>query len=639
MCGIQLIIDKTSVLDSLPIRRMQQALYHRGPDATAEHIIRTPRQTAYFGFNRLRITDARAEADPLFQSPCGRYTLVYNGEIYNYHLLRNALEKKYRFRTRTDTEVLMYLLLDEGPDGLSRVNGMFAFVWYDQQEERVIAGRDRFGMKPLYYAENSRFLIIASEIRGILASRLLARELNADVIPYYLRFKFAPRPHTFYRNIFECQPGQLYQAAAGQEFSGTTPIPPYSFPVPDTITVSVLEDAVVAAVKRHTRTEVPLGLFLSGGVDSTLLLAICGELGIKNLPAFTVSHAPGDARYGTEDYVYARKAARQYGADLQEVPISGNLLDRFEEFLPTIDQPIGDWAAWLSLLLAQTARRQVKVILSGAGADELFAGYHRHWAFYQYLRYRPLLVPLLPLARISAGYLPTGSAHSLHTPFRLLHKLARQVHASPAQTFINFTAHLPLDDKMEAAGPEYGLPDSDTGDWLRTALQHDQQHYLTSDVLALTDRMTMQAGIEGRLPYLDAELAALTGQVDARFLLRNGRKWLLKEFLRRRGGAMYANRPKEGFGMPFGHWLRTRAGKPFTESLLKADSPVYRYMNYTQVRQRLDAHLTQKTDYSAELWTLSLLNAWISKEFPQETRPLNQPATRLVVPTPVPIIS
>jgi asparagine synthase (glutamine-hydrolysing) len=367
-------------------------------------------------------------------------------------------------------------------------------------------------------------------------------------------------------------------------------------------------------VQRHIQAEVPSGLFLSGGVDSTLILAISRELGYRHLPVFSVANAENETSFGTRDYHFARLAARQFDAGYHEIRITNNLLTDFNSFLQHIDQPIGDSAAWLTFLLAQAAKPHIKVVLSGAGADELFAGYHRHWAYYQYLKHYSWLKPLLPALKKSAFLLPTGTSHPLRQPFRLAYKMLMHATSSRKETFVNFTAHLPAFYRQNDVYDSFpGQKNIDL--YLKHALQYDQSHFLSADVLALTDRMTMQANIEARVPYLDAELSTLMASIPAGFLLKKGRKWILKEILVRKGGEIYAKRRKEGFGMPFGQWLKTTQGKPLIDLLQNRKCITYNFISFNEVNELLKAHLRGKTDYSSELWTLILVVAWIEKEF------------------------
>ncbi len=628
MCGIHLILDKQSKLRPAAVVQMAEATTHRGPDACQTYFVPTPRQTLLLGHNRLKITDLRDEANQPMATPGGQYRLIFNGAIYNFRQLRAKLSRKYAFRTESDTEVLLYWLAEHGQSGLASLDGMYALAFYDCGTEQLLLARDPWGMKPLFYFENHQYLIVSSEIRGILASGLVPKEPEPGQVSHYLQFKFAQRPGTFYRNIFELEPGGAYLSAPGKKLARMTDheiaTPKEAEPEDHQPVLASLSQNLSETVSRHLVADVPAGLFLSGGVDSTLLLALAHQAGVKGLPAYTIAYGREDKPYATQDHHFARMAARQYSAELHEVPVSRRLLDSFHEWLPTLDQPIGDGAAWLTWLLAQEARRHVTVVLSGAGADELFGGYNRHQAFHQYLKAYRWLKYCTPALQKAASLMPN------RTGLRHWHKLASQLHRQPAQTFVNFTAHLPgmlvkqeyanigePDWDRERAWPEgaAGQASRFVEENLRSALYHDQRYYLSGDVLALTDRMSMQHGMEARLPYLGRKITQLANSLPAVYRLQYGRKWLLKDMLKKLGGKAYVSRPKEGFGMPFGHWLRTPAGRPLTELLTNQQSAIFDVISYASAAELLGLHIAGRRDYSSELWTLLVLAGWMEGEF------------------------
>lgn len=637
MCGIHVIVDKNNRLNETVIERMLKAMHHRGPDTARYFRIQSPRQTVWIASNRLKISDLRDEANQPMQPADGRYTLAFNGALYNDRQLRAQKLSSVNFQTTSDTETTLHLLIQGGHQALDELNGMFALAFYDQVTETLLLARDRWGMKPLYYVENSSFLIASSEIRGILASGLVSKEPDLEQVPHYLTFKFARRPATFYRNIQEMEPGSGLVSLPGEELkairysaespgatSGRGGFGLFADTIlPEATLLDTLDEAISRTVGRYCQADVPAGLFLSGGVDSTLLLACAHEQKLT-LPVFTIGYPESDNRYTTQDQAFARRAVRQYGAELHEVKTDATLLERFPEWIATIDQPVADGAAWLTYLLAQEAKKHVTIVLSGAGADELFAGYNRHWAFGQYLNYHLFLRRFLSAGQntISANVQTPGSLLDKSYFGRLFRKGFAQLHASPEQTFTRFTAGataFPWLGKL-ALQESYSLQPTPAQNMfreshLRAALEFDQSHYLASDVLAITDRMTMQHGIEVRLPYLDTSIAALAGGVPAEYLLKHGRKWLLKKILSRKNGKAYVQRRKEGFGMPMGHWLHAPAATAVLVPLQKRTSLIYNVLDYSFVQSMLAAHRNRRADFTAELWALALLAAWFENEF------------------------
>ena len=632
MCGIHCIFDKQQQRSpTAPLERMMQESAYRGLDATGTRRIDQPDHTVWLGSQRLSISDPHERANQPFTSPDGRYTLLYNGEIYNYYELRNQLlQEGVSFITQSDTEVLLHWLIRRGTPGLNDLNGMFALICYDQQEATLWAARDRHGMKPLYYAETEHYLILSSEAKSIIASELIEKSLHQPAINPYLCFRYSPKGQTFFQAVAQVPEGQVLMATDHQESIVQSYLPPYRVNKEgqwqsgqsEEQVVQAVEELLTEAALRHLAADVPTGLFLSGGVDSTLLLALLRQEGVPLPPTFAVAHEASDRSFGTRDAHFARQAAEQYGTYHEEVTVTAALLEEtFDAFIRHTDQPVGDSGAFMTYLLSQTAGQRVKVVLSGAGADELFGGYHRHWAYYQYLQRYPLLVRILPLARAVAPWLPTGSAHPFRQSFRLLKKLASDMTDDPTETFahfISFAALCPPEqsyDSLHRSERHHHRAEDFVEEYLSYALQHDQQHYLISDVLALSDTMSMAHGLEMRMPYLDKALVQFVNSSPAGLRLRHGRKWLLRRLLDSKDGKRYTQRRKEGFGLPFGSWLRDPNLPLVRRYLEDTDRMIYHYLPYERIMYLLRQHRRGRHDYGPELWSVLTLAAWLEKHF------------------------
>ena len=619
MCGVNFIIDKESGLDENFISKMNAATIHRGPDATSFVKYKQGKSNVYIGANRLKIIDLKDDANQPFVSADQRYTLAYNGEIYNYKELRKTLESKFTFRTSSDTEVLLHLLISEGVEGLKRANGMFAFVFFDRQEGKTIIGRDASGIKPLFYFEDEKYFIASSEIKGILATGLVKKELNREQIEHYLRFKFARKPQTFYKGILELEEGKILEYSV---FSAQCSVKQYKeerinsdSEVDENKFFLRSEEILVEAVQRQLQADVPAGLFLSGGVDSTLLLAIIHELGIKDFPGFSIANSAQDKSFGTEDYHFARVAAKKYQSDLHQIEITSSILFQFDDFIGRMDQPIADGASLLTFILSRYSSKHVKVMLSGAGADEAFGGYNRHFAYYKYLKFRNR--GLINIIQKFGKIMPTGFDHPMRKQFRLLNKFASQIDRDPEKTFSNFCSSEYFNDNFFGIKPNLTKSDHDYGidHYLNLALQNDRSHYLISDVLNMTDNMSMQNSLEVRVPYLDSVLLAQIEKVKPSFLLKYGRKWMLKRMLTKRGGEEFCHRKKEGFGMPLGKWLREKDGADLIDRLKNKNNILYNSISYDKVLGMIKDHQNKKKDLSSELWSLCVLAAWLDKKF------------------------
>ena len=332
MYGINLIIDKKVNLDDSIIQRMNESIKHRGPDYSNWSQHQFVNQRIYLGNTRLKIIDIHDRANMPMSSADGQYELTFNGEIYNYKALKTILlNQGYHFQTESDTEVLLNWLIEYGSTGIKDLNGMFAFAFVDMAKNQVIIARDRHGMKPLYYAETPAAFVFSSELKGIHASNLVAKKLNESQVNQYLQFRYANAPDTFFENIKSVTPGNVLtiddtgltetQFSNAVESSDT-----------NDINIEKVESLLKSAISRHLQADSTVGLFLSGGVDSTLLLALSKELGVS-LPTFSIEHSASERSFGTQDSKFAHKAAQQYGASHHSFEVGKKIIGGFNEHL------------------------------------------------------------------------------------------------------------------------------------------------------------------------------------------------------------------------------------------------------------------------------------------------------------------
>ena len=521
MCGINLIINKGNSIDDQVIQRMNTSLRHRGPDNASWEEFTFRGQQVFVGNTRLKIIDPDDRSDQPIISGDGNFLLSFNGEIYNYQDLKNQLIRLgVSFQTQSDSEVLLQWLINHGEKGISDLQGMFAFIFVDKRNNRLLLARDRHGMKPLYYTHTDDFFIASSEIKALLATNLIHKELNESQIPHYLQFRYVKDPETLFKNIFSLKPGHLL-TTDGTNFSEVCFTKKESFAIPKTqeAIVHQTETLLTDALMNHLHADVPVGLLLSGGVDSTLLLALARENGKQHLPTFSIGMNPKEKSFGTQDGAFAKKAATMYGADHHEIRIGHDILSHLEEHILHMDQPIGDSASLLTDLISKEAGQTVKVTLTGAGADELFAGYNRHMAFYQYLN-KARFFPRNPhLLKGTSSLLSTGFDHPWRKKFRLVKRLMKNLHNDPQQTYLNF---LSFDTFRDFEKLDKTLIQEK--ELLQWALDHDRENYLVSDVLMLSDQMSMRNSLEFRMPYLDADLTGFIYQLPAELLMKKWKK-------------------------------------------------------------------------------------------------------------------
>ena len=601
MCGINVIVSQANQVTMSNLQQMQTSLKHRGPDHQDTFVHNLGESTIFIGSNRLQVIDQNPQSNQPFFSADGRYALAYNGEIYNYHDLKNKLLKLgFRFNTASDTEVLLYWLIEYGESGIGQLNGMFAFVFVDLEQHKLMVSRDRHGIKPLFYYNANNILIISSEINGIIASDLVARELNEAVIPHYLSFKYAPKPATFYKNILAYEPGitvsyDKHLRSNKLQHSKT-----------DTILAADLKTALSDAVARQLAPLSVPAIMLSGGVDSTLLLALLKlELGHQEVDTYTMVCPMGDKYLAQEDMIFARKAAKQFHSNHHEVEVGIDSLTRMNEFMQIMDQPVADSGAFATWLVTEKAVKQHKVLFSGAGADEIFAGYNRHWAFNFYLHNRSKWwFGLLK----QAGKLPQNSAGLNH-----LHKLSAAIDNDPSITyrnFLTFTAFTNADSSEPLWEPQTNIEGH-----LEQAILHDQLNYLVSDVLTITDRASMKNSLEIRVPFLDNEVVNYAAQFSKAKLLERGRKWMLGDLLSSYGGKNYVKRKKAGFGLPTSAWFRDKQ-TTYLWSFMDKDAYVFDFVHKPLISRLLTDHKSGKKNNSLELWSVLVLQQWLESAFP-----------------------
>ncbi len=611
MCGIHVIIDKTKTLDKGPIEKMGQASTHRGEEALGYFHQEQAHYQIFMAHNRLKIIDLSEQANQPLVTEDSREALVYNGEIYNY----KEISKKYfgeESLTSSDTITLWKYLREKQKVGLEELKGMYAFVYWNGKKNQLLVARDDFGVKPLCYYQDEQYLIISSEIRSLLASSLIVPTLNESVISYYLQYRFAKAPHSFYNGIFEFPTDTVTIDLPyfTHKKEGSKRILRKNQPSGKTLTGEA-EKLIKESLTLQMQADVPIGLSLSGGVDSTLLLALLQEMGYKDLPAYTITYSSQDNHYATRDAVFAQKAALQYGASWRPVQVGEEVLTNFEDFVAQLNQPVADGAALLMKKLAGYARQEVKVLLSGAGADELFAGYNRHTAFYWYLKlalngkYKNLIIRNL-------AHLSTSYPQVIHIS-RKWRKLLQDNEVFPSRTFLNYASlSLPV-KKANDADNELVRVEKD---WMQEALEWDRKNYLTQDVLRLTDEMSMQENLEVRVPYLYQPLTTWVRQLSSKQLFKSGNKWILKELLSAKGGSAYVKRRKAGFGMPFGHWIRKDRWRHLVAPLKDRQHLVYQFLDFAQTQHLLEKHLARQADYTSEIWALLVLVYWLNVHFP-----------------------
>lgn len=562
-----------------------EAIAHRGPDGRGSYFDES--SGVALGHVRLAIIDlSDAGAQPM-SSEDGLVTLILNGEIYNYRELREELEGQgVAFRGASDTEVLLRLYLEDGLEMLPRLNGMFAFAIHDRRSRELLLARDGLGVKPLYYSAGDQGIIFASEIKALLPLMPGENQLDAVALHRYLTYLWCPGEATPFQRVKKLPPGHAMRMRDGRihalwRWYALPQARPLSSPMMrESEAISAVEQALKQAVERQLVADVPVGAFLSGGLDSSAVVAF-GRERVPNLRCFTID-ARGETDPGmVDDVPYARKVAAHLGVALEIVQVDADrMIGALEQMIWQLDEPLADPAPLNVLFISELARQSgIKVLLAGTGADDLFTGYRRHLALRYEALWSWLPTPVRKALRRGAGLLDQRSA-----PGRRLQRLFRGAHEAGDARLAAYFAWAQQDDLVALYTPEMkaavgeARADQPMLDFLagmspdRSRLDRllaiEQRFFLADHNLTYTDKMSMAAGVEVRVPFLDPELVELAARIPDR-LKQRGRegKWVLKKAMESYLPHEVIYRPKSGFGAPLRRWLRHELREPLRDLL------------------------------------------------------------------------
>lgn len=623
MCGIAGFIKSNQPPEeaSSIIRRMTSSLVHRGPDGEGYY----SDERIELGHRRLSIIDLDMGDQPMTCAD-GRYRIVYNGEIYNYIELRRQLESRgVRFRTRSDTEVLLQQYATHGPDGLHDVNGMFALAIWDAWEQSLFLARDRIGIKPLHYAEINQTIIFASEIKAMLRHPLVRRDINLPSIGKYFSYGYIPAPDTVYQDIRKLEPGHYLMFRKGRAEVNTywdIPLADFSLsgnPVDEC--ADMFMSLFREAVEKQLRSDVPVGVFLSGGIDSSLITAVAARHYGKGLASFSI----GFDEAGYDESAYARLVSEQFETQHHhEVLTPGKAAALLPVIMDDLDEPFGDASVVPTRFLSSLAAGQVKVALGGDGGDELFAGYPSFMAHKVMERisvlpvsWRETLVRAARRLPVSSGYASVGY---------LADQFFKGAGISPEIRFMIWMGAYGNDQKRDlfTAAVQHEIhranPFEDVVRHARKSrlagsferlLYVCMKMYLQDGVLVKVDRASMAHSLEVRVPYLDHHLVEFVSGLPSTHKLRGiTSKYLLKKAARDILPSRIINRRKNGFMMPLADWIRGDF-RPLIEDLCSPqrirDGGLF---NPDFVSSMLGQHFNGQRDHRKLIWTLLAFQCW-----------------------------
>jgi asparagine synthase (glutamine-hydrolysing) len=619
MCGIHGILQ----LDGQPVvpgtlTAMGNVTAHRGPDDEGQFID----GACGIAMRRLSIIDLAGGHQPLSNVEQTIW-LVCNGEIYNYRELRTELQAKgHRFKTGSDCEVLIHLYAEEGDDFVHRLNGMFDFALWDVRRRRLLIGRDRLGVKPLYVLQDGQRLAFATEAKALLTLPGVRAELDPSVVAGYLHLGYVAAPGCIFKGIRKLPPATLLAVEDGKVREWRY------WRLPGKIDTQATEREWVDRVRAQLETsvhmqmvsDVPIGAFLSGGVDSSAVVGFMARHSDHPIRTYAIGFSGGEAEALYNELPYAKRVAELFRTQHREIVVKPDVVGLLPKLLWHMDEPVSDTAFITTYLVSEFARQDVKVILSGVGGDELFGGYRRYLGEHYVQRYRRLPAWLRSMASAVAGRLPADRHSGLLNTLRLAKGFLASADMPPDD---RYRSYLQVLDRQTVAElmvrPDMARQDplgaafaaADNTDALNRMFAVDAETQLPDDLLMLTDKMSMAVSLECRVPLLDHQLVELAAAMPAAIKVRGGRlKHVLKQSLGELLPADILDRKKRGFGTPMGAWLKQELA-PLLGRLLAPDVVEARGLYRQPVVDRLMAdHAANRIDGTDALLAMMNLEIW-----------------------------
>lgn len=615
MCGIAGIVSDSGGVDQATIHEMCEQIVHRGPDDEGIFV----KAGVGLGMRRLSIIDLAGGHQPLFNED-GSIGIVFNGEIYNFPDLRPQLESQgHVFRTHSDTEVIIHLYEQYGAACVDKLRGMFAFAIYDARKQRLLLARDRLGKKPLHYALVNGRLLFASEIKSILAVAPELAGLDQRSLLQYMLMGYIPGPETAFENIRKLPPGHILEYENGRaQVRRYWDLPEFGTHEPgsEEECLEELEYQLQEAVRIRLISDVPLGAMLSGGTDSSTVVALMARFSSAPVKTFSIGFHHADFN----EAEFARVVAQKFGTEHHELILKPDIVGTVEELTRSMEEPFGDSSMLPTYYVSRLARQHVTVALSGDGGDELFAGYERYRIHLQdralpYLPqwagtlYRKAIHPCVPYAVPGRNL-----AYSMALPWQ-----ERYLEGVTIRPFIREMKLLGDDFQVTAAAGVEPLEPfrnylrgAAANDALSRILYLDSKTYLPGDILTKVDRMSMLTSLEARVPLLDHKFVEYVVRLGPTWKMRAGNQKYIFRKLARRVGVPDAvlDRKKQGFALPLVHWMRNELKEIVLGTLLDARTLQRGYLNPVGVRGLLGEHFQKRRDHSPRIWRLMMFELW-----------------------------
>lgn len=621
MCGItgKAYFDSSRNVHEAELKKMADSIRHRGPDDEGFYIDKN----IGLGFRRLSIIDLKSGHQPL-PNEDGSVWIVFNGEIYNYKELQEDLIKKgHIFRTNCDTETIVHLYEQYGTDCLKYLRGMFAFAIWDSRKQELFCARDRFGIKPFYYYLDDSKLVFGSEIKAILKSENIDKTISYDALDSYFAFKYITGDLSIYQKIKKLQPSHFLVLSFKNKVK--IEITRYweiifepDFSKSEKQWLDEIEETFSDTVKHHMMSDVPLGAFLSGGIDSSTVVAMMAKNSSRAIKTFSI----GFKNEISNELKFAREIAKKYGCEHQEQIIEPESISLLPLMVSAFDEPFADSSAIPTYFVSKLARESVTVALSGDGGDELFAGYT------SYTKFKKLRSSPFNFNSAAANRLIWGNFHKL-IPQSVKGKGLIYFLSQDKRYLGAYLSNWTQDERQKlllkkASSIDYKnasevykekiLDEGGERDYISNLQYLDLKTYMVDDILKKVDRASMQNSLEVRVPFLDHKFAELTFKIPSGLKLKgNDKKHILKKSMRKYLPPNILNHPKQGFGVPLSLWFKNDLRKYINDTLLSENPLISNYLDKKYVKKVIEDNRKGGRDFSTKIWSLLFFEEWLKQ--------------------------
>lgn len=626
MCGLTGFCDFNKQLSIQDLQKGNDCLLHRGPDDDGTAIFTTPQANIGFGHRRLSILDLSAQGSQPMYSDDKSVAIILNGEVYNFIEIRRELESLgHSFHSNSDTEVIIKAYLQYGIEAVHKFIGMFAFALYDIKKQTVYLLRDRAGVKPLHYYFKNDCLLFASELKSIYTYPVFEKNINEEAVSLFFKYGYIRAPHTIFKNTYKVQPGHYIKIEVENkkvdEVKYYDVLDYYNKPkltISEEEASAEVEKLFTSAFQYRMVSDVPVGVFLSGGYDSSTVAAILQKNNSKKIKTFTIGFY--EKKYN--EAPHAKKVAEYIGTDHHEYYCTTKeAQDIFPMLADIYDEPFGDSSSIPTTLVSRFARKQVTVALSADGGDEIFAGYNRYSQSNKINQvynktpeiFRTAIANILPA--VPFKYLPRLK-HKAHAFSKLEEILISGDHHSIADTLSKQYTNRQLTKLLQRFSPGINLYNdigkiNNQNDFINTLLALDYKTYMVDDILVKVDRATMSVGLEGREPFLDQRIIEFVAQLPSGLKYKNGtKKYLLKKIAHKYIPKQLLDRPKSGFGLPVYEWLKTDLKHLLFYYLNEEQLAKHNFINVQNAIMLRDEFLAGKHNNENQIWLLLMFQMW-----------------------------